>query len=634
MKSDKSSHFWPSVKQCLYGSVSLAAVTFVGFRLGADDETAASAYLIVIALLSLMGGFVGSVALSIVAVACLSFFVAPPLFSFNLKPQNDILAIGAFLTTSIIISGLTSKLRKSAVDASASQKALIETVEALKRTELYHAEGERLARMGSWAFNPSGRYDFWSEELFRIYGFDPIKGIPTLDQYLRAVHPGDREFMAQTIQGMLAQGLGCNVKKRIVRPDGQVRYIHCVCVPIFDNGRLSSIRGTAIDVTEQEHLSHAQEHLTRELRRREAHLVEAQRLSRTGSFSWNFASDEMIWSEETYRIFDCERTMKPALELVLQRIHPEDRAGVRQLIEQVSDGGNDWDFEYRLLTPGGTVKHVHTVAHPSRDASGQLEYVGAVMDVTNSRRADEELHQTRAQLARVARVTTLGELSASIAHEVSQPLAGIVSSGNACLHWLDNQPPNITTARQSVVRIIRDAERAGQIVGRVRNLVKKTPPQKIWLHINETVEEIISLTNMEVSQNRILLKAHLSNGVPLIFADRVQLQQVILNLVVNAIEALGTVSDGPRELLVCTEDGKLDGLLLTVADTGPGLDPAKLDEIFDAFYTTKREGMGMGLAVSRSIIEAHGGRLFARPNEPRGAIFRFTLPSDRSKILS
>jgi C4-dicarboxylate-specific signal transduction histidine kinase len=244
---------------------------------------------------------------------------------------------------------------------------------------------------------------------------------------------------------------------------------------------------------------------------------------------------------------------------------------------------------------------------------------------------DVSMHEARAQLAHVARVTSLGELTASIAHEVSQPLAGVVSSGNAGLRWLAGQPPNIEKATQSLERIIRDANRASEVVGRVRGLAKKANPRKVWLNINKAVLEIIALTRREVEQNRISLRTQLSDEVPLVWADRIQLQQVILNLIINAIEALGALGEEPRDLLVSLVKDGSNGVLLTVRDSGTGLDPGKLEDIFNAFYTTKHEGMGMGLAVSRSIIMDHGGRLWATPNEPRGAVFQFTLPAGREE---
>jgi PAS domain S-box-containing protein len=499
-------------------------------------------------------------------------------------------------------------------------------LEALSQSELYLAEGQRLAHQGSWSFNLAGYYDFWSEELFRVYGFEPARGAPTLEQYLSAVHPEDREFMSRTIREMLTQGLGCDVTKRIVRPGGEVRYIRCVGVPLLDKGILKSIFGTAIDVTEQEHL-------TQELQRREAYLAEAQKLSRTGSFGWNVAGGEIFWSEETFRIFEYDRAVKPSLELVLQRTHPEDRSVVRQFLERVTDDGKDWDFEHRLLTPNGSTKYVRAVARSAKDALGALEFVGAVMDITATRRADEELHQTRTQLTHFARLTTLGELTASIAHEVNQPLSGVINSANAGIRWLDSQPPDVHRARQSIDRIIRDAGRASEVVARVRDLAKKTPPRKDWLNINETVEEIISLTRQEVRKNHVRLKTQLSADLPLILADRIQLQQVILNLMINAIEALTAVPDAERVLQITTTAGPSGDVGLTMGDSGPGLGQEKLEEIFGAFYTTKPDGMGMGLAVSRSIIEAHGGSLWADKNEPRGAIFQFTLPKDQGENL-
>jgi C4-dicarboxylate-specific signal transduction histidine kinase len=245
--------------------------------------------------------------------------------------------------------------------------------------------------------------------------------------------------------------------------------------------------------------------------------------------------------------------------------------------------------------------------------------------------AVEELRQTRAALERFARVATLGELTASIAHEVNQPLAGVVSSGNACLRWLATQPPNIEKAAQSVNRIIRDANRASQVVQRVRGLIKNTPPRKTRTNINEAILEITVLVRHEIEQNRISLITRLQEDLPPVWADRIQLQRVFMNLIGNAIEAMRTVEPGPRELLINTEQDRMSGVLATVRDSGVGLDAAKLPEIFNAFYTTKTDGIGMGLAISRSIIEAHGGRLWAAPGQPRGAIFHLTLPTAREE---
>jgi C4-dicarboxylate-specific signal transduction histidine kinase len=243
-------------------------------------------------------------------------------------------------------------------------------------------------------------------------------------------------------------------------------------------------------------------------------------------------------------------------------------------------------------------------------------------------RAETELRKLQAGLAHVSRVTILGELTASLAHEVNQPLAGIVSSADACLHWLAAQPPNVDKARRAIERILRDAKRASDVVARVRNLAKKAPLQRTWVDINETVEETISLATRELSQNNVSLETQLAENLPQILADRIQLQQVILNLIINACEALTAADDEFRKLSISTAR-EMDGVALTVRDTGVGIDPQQIETVFEAFHTTKPGGMGMGLAVSRSIIEGHGGRLWAEPNEPHGAIFKFTIPSKK-----
>ena len=241
--------------------------------------------------------------------------------------------------------------------------------------------------------------------------------------------------------------------------------------------------------------------------------------------------------------------------------------------------------------------------------------------------AETAMHAARAQIAHIARVTTLGELTASIAHEVNQPLAAIVTNGNACSRWLAHKPPNLQEARQAVERIVDNGNRASNIIERIRELAKWSPIHKERLSINEPIRDIISLTTTEIQQNRISLRTHLSDALPLVLGDRIQLQQVLLNLILNAIEAMGSATEGPQEMLISTEENELGDVLVTVRDSGGGLVINKLDRVFDAFYTTKPNGMGMGLAISRSIVEAHDGRIWAMPNTPRGAIFQFTLPA-------
>jgi len=361
------------------------------------------------------------------------------------------------------------------------------------------------------------------------------------------------------------------------------------------------------------------------LRRSEMHLAEAERLSHTGSFGWNVTSGELFWSNQMYRILGYDRATKSTVELMFQRIHPEDSARVQETLDRGVQDGTDLDFENRFLLPDGSVKYVHVVALAVRDESMNLEYVGTVMDVTASKRAEEALRQAQAELAHVTRVTTMGELTASIAHEVNQPLAAVIANANASLRWLAAATPNLDEAREALLRIVRDGKRASDVIGSIRALVQKIDTEKVRLDINQTVQDVVLLMQNESVRKGVALRMDLAADVPPVLGDRIQLQQVILNLVMNGIEAMDTVTDRPRDLLIRSCEHESNQLLVAVQDSGVGIDSHDLEKIFDTFYTTKPQGMGMGLAISRSIVENHGGRLWAVPNDGPGATFQFTL---------
>jgi NO-binding membrane sensor protein with MHYT domain/signal transduction histidine kinase len=361
------------------------------------------------------------------------------------------------------------------------------------------------------------------------------------------------------------------------------------------------------------------------LQQSEAYLSEAQRLSNTGSFGWRVSTGEILWSEETFRIFQYDRTTKPTVELILQRVHPEDMAVVRPTIARAAQDGSDFDFEHRLLTPDDSVKYVHVVAHASRDESGSIEFIGAVMDVTQRKLAEEALRQAQAEIARVSRVTTMGELTASLAHEVNQPIAAAITDANTCLRWLANDVPNIEEAREAARRVVKDSKRAAEIISKTRLLFKKGASQRDLVGINEVIREMIILLRNEVAQYSISIRTDFAEDCPQVMADRVQLQQVLMNLIMNSIDAMKDV-EGTRELAITSRREK-DDLQVSVRDTGVGLPQQQVDQIFNAFFTTKAHGMGMGLRISRSIVESHGGRLWAAQNSPQGATFCFTLPT-------
>ncbi len=373
------------------------------------------------------------------------------------------------------------------------------------------------------------------------------------------------------------------------------------------------------DITERKQAENA-------LQQSEIYLSEAQRLSHTGSFGWHVASGEVIWSEETFRIFGFDRAPSIKHATVLQRIHPDDRARVQRTVDSASLDGKDFEHGYRLLMPDGAIKYVHARAHAVTTPSGDTEFIGAVTDVTARKRAEAELHEAQTNLAHVTRVTALGELAASIAHEVNQPLAAVVANAAACLRWLNRAAPDLNEARGAVRSIISDGNRAGEVIQRVRALMNKTTGQMAPLDINEAINEVIGLVQHELQSHLVSLQLDLAAALPPVVADRVQLQQVILNLVVNGIEAMQPVTDRPRELVIRTRHDDAGQILVTVTDCGVGIATENAERLFDAFYTTKASGMGMGLSICRSIVEAHRGRLSVSRNIGPGTTFQFTLP--------
>jgi PAS domain S-box-containing protein len=362
-----------------------------------------------------------------------------------------------------------------------------------------------------------------------------------------------------------------------------------------------------------------------ELRRSERYLAEAQRLTHTGSWAWRVAGgDALHVSKEWYRIygFDPEEGMA-AWEKWLQRLHPEDRAKWQRAVDRAIGEKSDYEVEVRVLLPGGMVKYIHTVGHPVLNASGDVvQFVGTSMDISASKRAEE----AQADLAHVSRVTTMGELTASLAHEVKQPIAAAATNASTCLRWLEGDTPNIEEARAAAMRIVKDAKRAGEIISRIGLFFKKGMSERELVDVNEVIREMIVILRSEAMRCSISLRTELSGDLPQVMGDRVQLQQVLMNLMINSIEAMKDV-DGTRELAIKSQRADNEHVLVSVSDTGVGLPPHQTDQIFNAFFTTKPHGTGMGLRISRSIIESHGGRLWAADNSPRGAGFYLTLPA-------
>jgi PAS domain S-box-containing protein len=369
------------------------------------------------------------------------------------------------------------------------------------------------------------------------------------------------------------------------------------------------------------------------LRRSEGYLEEAQKLSHTGSWASIPAKGEIrYFSEECYRVtgFD-PHGGQPRYETFFQRVHPDDQPKLSEAVEKAGRENTDFDLDYRIVHPGGEIRDIHVIGHPIPNATGGfVEFIGTVIDITERKRAEEgreKLRQALADLAHVNRVTTMGELTASLAHEVNQPIAAAVTNANTCVRWLTRDQPDLEEARAAALRIVKDGTRAAEIISRIRLLFKKSTPQRESVDVNDIIREMIVLLQGEATRYNISIRTALATDLPAAMGDRVQLQQVMMNLIVNSIEATKSV-EGNREVAIESQQEKDGHIRVSVSDTGVGLPSQESNQIFNAFFTTKPDGTGMGLSISRSIIESHGGRLWAAGNNPRGAYFHFTLPAN------
>jgi PAS domain S-box-containing protein len=643
--------------------------------------------------------------------------------------------------------------------------------EALRRSQFYLSEGERLAHIGSWASTNLGISWgddlglYWSDELYRIFGLDPKNGAPGLEQCLAYVHPQDRAFIAERVKAMHEEHCICDVTHRIVRPDGEMRYIRVVSNPVVEQGAFKGYIGTTIDVTEQELLTqelrreqayltdaqrmahigswaynlvthkllhssdentrlygfdpsqgpisakrffdtqhaedapsvnttleravregtdfyldeyrihhtdgtirflraighrnassepgeyvgvtmditeqkHAEQEreklrqleadLTQELLREKAYLAEAQSLTHIGSWATNFHTKQMFHlSDEVYRLHGFEPNQGPIpLERFWATVHPEDEPMVSATVENAIRTRTDYDIhEFRVRrADNGQIRFLRTIGHhnPAEEIG---YYVGITMDITERKQAEQErekLRQLEADLAHINRVNMMGELAAALAHEIKQPIAASITSANALLRWLAHDPPDLERARAAATRIEQDGNRAADVINRLRSFYKKgTPPQRESIKVKDMIHEMIVLLRDEAVRQSITIRSELDAKAPSILADRVQLQQVFMNLMLNAVEAM---TDTGGELTIRSALNPEGQLLISISDTGVGLPVENTERIFDAFHTTKPQGTGMGLAITRSIVESHGGRIWATANHGAGATLHFTLP--------
>jgi PAS domain S-box-containing protein len=506
-----------------------------------------------------------------------------------------------------------------------AERRLVEERLGQEETELKRSEVRKAAIVDSAldcivTIDHEGCITEFNPAAERTFGYrrDEVLGKHLADV---VIPPSLREKHRQGFARYLGTGearvLGKRIEMTAVRADGSEFPVELAITRIPLEGP-PSFTGYLRDITERNRAR-------QELRRSQAFLAEAQHLSRIGSFSWRVPTDEIAWSEQLYRIFQIDRDAQVTFELIGTRIHPEDLSLFQEHIERSRRERSDVQLEFRLQMPDGAVKYVHVAAHIRGD-HGQLEYIGAVQDVTERRASEAALSKARSELSQVARVTSLGVLTASIAHEVNQPLSGIVTNASTCLRMLAANPPNVEGARETAQRTIRDGNRASEVITRLRALFSKKSVTIQSIDLNEATREVIALSLSELQRSRVILRQELAHDLPLVTGDRVQLQQVILNLLRNASDAMSTIDDRPRDLLIRTDTDDNDRVRLSVRDVGIGFERQAADRLFEAFYTTKNEGMGIGLSVSRSIIERHYGRLWATPNEGPGVTFSFSIP--------
>jgi PAS domain S-box-containing protein len=506
---------------------------------------------------------------------------------------------------------------------------VMERTKELRRNEAYLAEAQKLSKTGSFGWNVFGGGIYWSEETFRIFEYGP-ETRPGLQFVLERTHPEDRVRVQQLIDRASQNAKDFDIEHRLLMPDGSVKHVHVVG-HLLETGqpRKTELVGAIIDITERKRAEVA-------LRQTEAYLEEAQRLTHTGSWAWNVARRENVhWSQEQYRLFGLDpETNSPSFEKAFQRIHPEDQATFNKVVERAIRERSDFEVNFRIVLPDGSTKYIRSVGHPVFSASGELvEFVGTGIDMTERRQAEKErerLRQVQADLAHINRATTMGELTASLAHEINQPIAAAATDARTCLRWLAREQPDIGEARESAARMVNAVTRAADIISRLRQLFKKGTPQTSLVDVSEVIQEMVVLLRSEASRHSVSILTEVSEDLPRLVADRVQLQQVLMNLMLNGIEAMQDTKSG-GQLTIRSLRGEGGQSLISVSDTGKGLPPDQADQIFNAFFSTKAQGTGMGLSISRSIIESHGGRLWATSNSGRGATFNFTLPSAEAR---
>ena len=485
--------------------------------------------------------------------------------------------------------------------------------ESLRQSEAYLHEAQKLGHTGSWARKVSSGTLFASPELVRIFGRDPDDDTPTQEMFLGSIHPDDRPFVEDAARKAIGGKADFEADHRIVLPDGSTKYVHSVAHPLVDDtGDLVEYVGTIMDVTERTRAGEAL--------RQQANLLDQ---THDAICVWEFPGTIVFWNRGAEQLYGYSRreAIGHSSHELLQTEHPLSTP----VFEQVLEREGEWTGELMHTTRDGRKILVESRHVLVREGDGRRLVLETNRDITDRKHAEEAVRKAQAELAHVARVTTLGEMAASIAHEVDQPLSGVVINANACLRFLTGTSPNLDEVRDGLQAIARDGRRASDVIARIRSLARRTATEKEMLDIDEVVRDVVALVESEARRSRATLRTELAGNLPCVLGDRVLLQQVTLNLLLNGLEAMHAVVGRPKELVISTQREGDDRVHVAVQDSGSGIDPKLANRIFEPFHTTKSGGMGMGLSISRSIVEQHGGRLWTVPNDGPGTTFHFTV---------
>jgi PAS domain S-box-containing protein len=549
------------------------------------------------------------------------FFPLPdaPTYGMALSPTLLALLITIFtvlIAVSTLVATFAGRQSELAESLSAEISRRKRTEEDLRRSEAYLAEAQKITHTGSWAYDvATRRVAYSSEEHHRLFGFDPAAGMPGAGDWVRRIHPDDRETAIQTMEQTIRDRRHYELEHRVVHPDGTIKFVHTMGHPVFSpSGDLVEVVGTSTDITERKRADYLRDQVAARLPDLVAIIRRDYRYQRANP------TYERVWGIPVEKVIG---------------MHVGDVVG-REMFDRVVKpnldrcfAGEEVRFAEWFDNPGGR-KYWLVTYSPLRLESERVDNALAVArDLTEQTLASEKLRDARIELAHVNRVATIGQLTASIAHEVNQPIGALVTNAHAAMRMLSAEPPHLSEVREALDDIIKDGRRAGDVIQRIRALVRKAPVQPDELDINDAIIETIALARSEIRRNDILLETELGRDLPVVRGDRVQLQQVIMNLVMNAVEAMSGVDGGARELRITTDKDREGQVAITVSDSGPPLKPESLDRFFEAFYSTKPTGMGIGLSICRSIIEAHEGRIWAGANVPRGAALHVRLPASR-----